>query len=325
MKYITKTFTYNGKRIYVRGKTEREVNERLIEKKISLEQKKTVVSSNLITDEWFEIYLKTYKNDVSAGTLRDYKSLYRNIIQPFIGHMKINSVQPLTCQNILNSVADKSSSYIKKTVILLRSMFEKALDNELIVKDPTKLLVVPSGTSSERRALTQREREVFLKVSDNGKSNGLFCRIIYYCGLRPSEVARIQGGDYKDGKLYVRGTKTKSAERIVPIPSVLHIPRTKNGTLLFHTSTGNMIDKKRIELYWNAIKKEMRYTIDTQDLTMYCLRHDYCTRLQEAGVPIDVARRLMGHSSIEVTSRIYTHASEEVFNNVSELIDKYNK
>lgn len=43
------------------------------------------------------------------------------------------------------------------------------------------------------------------------------------------------------------------------------------------------------------------------DLTPYCLRHTYCTDLQDAGVPINIAKYLMGHSSIEVTAKIYTH------------------
>lgn len=45
------------------------------------------------------------------------------------------------------------------------------------------------------------------------------------------------------------------------------------------------------------------------------------TRLQEVGVPIDVARRLMGHSSVEITSKIYTHASEIALEAARKLID----
>ena len=47
------------------------------------------------------------------------------------------------------------------------------------------------------------------------------------------------------------------------------------------------------------------------DFTMYNLRHTYCTDLEKAGVPINIARQLMGHSDISITSKIYTHASTE--------------
>lgn len=58
------------------------------------------------------------------------------------------------------------------------------------------------------------------------------------------------------------------------------------------------------------------------DFTMYCLRHTYCTDLEKAGVPINVASRLMGHSSLELTAKIYTHDSEEVFASAAEKINR---
>lgn len=58
------------------------------------------------------------------------------------------------------------------------------------------------------------------------------------------------------------------------------------------------------------------------DLVPYCLRHTYCTDLQSAGVPINVARELMGHSDISITAKIYTHHSEIDFDNAKQLINK---
>ena len=39
----------------------------------------------------------------------------------------------------------------------------------------------------------------------------------------------------------------------------------------------------------------------------------YGTDCQAAGVPINVAKELMGHSDIYVTAKIYTHMVDEVF------------
>ena len=61
----------------------------------------------------------------------------------------------------------------------------------------------------------------------------------------------------------------------------------------------------------------------SDDLTLYCYRHTYCTNLQAAGVPINVARELMGHESIAVTSKIYTHKSETAFENAQKNINNY--
>ena len=53
------------------------------------------------------------------------------------------------------------------------------------------------------------------------------------------------------------------------------------------------------------------------DLTPYCLRHTYATDLQSAGVPLNVAKDLLCHQSIAMTSHIYTHLSDEAFTNAS--------
>ena len=58
------------------------------------------------------------------------------------------------------------------------------------------------------------------------------------------------------------------------------------------------------------------------DLTPYCYRHTYCTDLQDAGVPLVVASRLMGHSDVKITARVYTHASKDSFNDALAKIEK---
>ncbi|WP_417184155.1 tyrosine-type recombinase/integrase [Agathobaculum sp.] len=47
------------------------------------------------------------------------------------------------------------------------------------------------------------------------------------------------------------------------------------------------------------------------------MRHTYATDLQSAGVPLNVAKDLLGHQSIAMTSHIYTHLSDEAFTNAS--------
>lgn len=318
----TKTFSYNGQRYFIRGRTDAEIAEKLIAKRVELEVQEQLTPKSILVSDWFIQYMATYKTNISPKTYKSYESIYKLLIEPKIGILHLSEVKPIMIQGIFNSMKSYSESYIHKTYILVKSLFEKAYDNDLIERTPTRNLVLPKGTKSERRALTISERQAFLIASDNGRNSGLFCRIIYYCGLRPSEVCRIQGGDYSDGWLHVRGTKTKAATRSVPIPQILQLPELPKGKLMFQTCTENPIEVKRIREYWLAIKRDMHLDPDN-DLTMYCLRHDYCTRLEEAGVPLNVASRLMGHSSVEITAKIYTHESEVTLTKAETLINQY--
>lgn len=61
------------------------------------------------------------------------------------------------------------------------------------------------------------------------------------------------------------------------------------------------------------------------DLDPYCVRHTFCTDLQTAGVPINVAKEFMEHSDIALTSKTYTHHSEESFINAAKSINRFHE
>lgn len=58
-----------------------------------------------------------------------------------------------------------------------------------------------------------------------------------------------------------------------------------------------------------------------EDLDLYDLRHTYCTDLEIAGVPINVAKTLMGHKDIATTANIYTHTSTAAADHARALIN----
>lgn len=62
-----------------------------------------------------------------------------------------------------------------------------------------------------------------------------------------------------------------------------------------------------LELGAETVRNQIQEHKVAADLTPYCLRHTFCTDLQAAGVPINVAKDLMGHSDIDITANIYTH------------------
>lgn len=98
---------------------------------------------------------------------------------------------------------------------------------------------------------------------------------------------------------------------------------------------GNRYTKKTYTTMWEKIRRlmdiemgaevyrnEIIKSVIADDFVIYNLRHTFCTDLQSAGVPINVARELMGHSSIDITSKIYTHHSEI---SISDALEKMNR
>jgi integrase len=328
-------FTFNGHRYSVTGHTQQQLTERYNKKMKELQEGH--FDSDTMVAKWAETWLETYKEGkVADSTYNDYKMYVRLMILP----IPMGDVKPIHLQRIINSYAGKSTSFLKKLRITIQSVFKQAVHDQIIPSDPSSDLQLPSGTAGTNRALTEHERAVMLRTAETDRAKVLI-KVMYYCGLRPSEVTRIEGRDIDAGRqrLHVRGTKTKSADRFVPIPDELlaDLSGLEPFEPALKNANGRACSMRIVRGMWKKFKLHMAKELGAEvvhdtvigidpiapDLKLYCLRHDYATRLQDAGVPINVARYLLGHADISTTSKIYTHTSEESIQDAAERINAH--
>jgi integrase len=349
---IRKSFTFEGKRYYVKGKTEAEVSERLIRRKIELEEGRKRITKNTLVEDWFSEWYETYKSPaVSAGWAKTVKTIARSVILPDIGRLRLRDVKPLHLQRILNDKADMSQSYLRIIRIIMGEIFQAAVDNGLLLEDPSKGITTPKGRKPQRRrAITEKERFYILRTCERHRA-GLFYKIMLYCGLRPAEVAALQwrNVDLKNRVLTVDRAiksdgsigppKSDAGFRKVPIPEVLvsDLEKAQGNPfdLVCTNAHGGQLTKTSIKQQWKSFRHQLNIEMGcktfkgglvppypvAEDLVPYCLRHTYCTDLQAAGIPINVARELMGHSDISITAKIYTHSSVESFSDAAAAIE----
>ena len=81
----------------------------------------------------------------------------------------------------------------------------------------------------------------------------------------------------------------------------------KNGKPLYPDENGNPRNGHKI----------------APDLVPYCLRHTACTDMQKAGVPLNIAKVIMGHEDIKITAAIYTHTDTEDVRLAGQMMDAY--
>lgn len=328
--YIRKTFTFEGKRYTVRGKTEKEAIMKMANKIRDLEEGSVVISGNTLVKDWALKCVETYKTNQAEATKKTYMGKMKSVIFAQIGNRTLKSIKPFDVQNVMNSLQGYSKSYISDIYQMLKFIFSKAKANKLIAEDPTIDLQKPKGTKNKRRAITQTEEYHFLKVCQANDRFVVFA-LMYYCGCRTSEAINIMGKDIitlaangeKYNALHIRGTKTGNADRKVPLPDPIY--KMIKDTPKFHyvaTDTrGNKYTKSSLKCALRALRREMNISMGcnvfrnelippyplADDFVPYCLRHTYCTNLCKKGVDIRVAQYLMGHSDIRLTANIYTH------------------
>ena len=333
------SFRYEGKQYDVYGYSDRELERKKTQKIEALKRNEIVVESSMTVRAWSEQFIKAYKqNCMKDYVLDNYEYQMKHYILSEIGDVKLKNVKPLMCQNVLNAIEGKSTSLIHKVRIQMNEMFEKAVENGLIAKNPAKNITEPKGTKNNRRALTAKEEAAFLRAAKK-HDHGLLFMFMWGCGCRPSEAENVCGRDIQtiDGRMYlhIRGTKTKAADRYVPIPPEVEemLPEHPEPFLpVCRTKEGNKISARRQRGAWKHMEYLMCIELGCKtyrnklvppypladDLCSYCLRHTFCTNLQKRGIDVRVAQKLMGHSDIRMTANIYSHTNIE---DIGELYD----
>ena len=104
--------------------------------------------------------------------------------------------------------------------------------------------------------------------------------------------------------------KTAAAWRDIPIPPTLLALLTseKNGSespFVLHMDNGGALSQTSFSNLWDMVR-----SLDFH-VTPHQLRHTYITRLFESGLDIKEIQYLAGHTTIDMTLRVYTHYQHE--------------
>lgn len=350
--YIRKTARYNGRKYEATGKTELEAMTKLAEKLAAAKRGEEAVGGGMTVTAWYKEWKATYKDPkgLTKKSLGMYDEKYNGYIKPRIGSMKLRDVKDVHLQRILNAEAGKSASHVKKLRMVMREIFKRARQSRLIPYDPAELLELPEVTQGKRRSITEAERKAILEVAEYHNA-GLWILTLLYTGMRPGESAALTWADVdfehneihvhnamESGASKIKGPKTEAGVRDIPIHSDLvwrlREAQGKSFAPVFPNRAGKHMDDATMYRRWKAFYRELDIHCGAevyrnkiiahaiaQDLTPYCLRHTFCTDLQRAGVPLNVAKDLMGHSDISVTANIYTHKDNDVLHQGISLLD----
>lgn len=352
-KLFTATFTFEGKRYYVRSSvSQRDADKRAALRRKELEDNAEIISPTTTFAEYARLWLPTYmEHAVQRPTYLNMQSRIENVLIPVVGRMRLRDIRPTNLQKVFATKPSRSKDYYTKLRQLMYRIFEQAVRDHLIRDNPADSLKIPKATDGTHRSLTAEERRAIIFTAD-WHSFGLFIQMLLWCGLRPQEAAALRREDIDQTShtIYVRralkndgsigATKSAAGNRVVPIPPQLWIrlfPRLPESGYLFRGVRLDHLTHMTMREGWKAFKRSLDINLGAKyishngklliaesvlpkDLQMYCLRHTYCTDLQSAGVPINVARELMGHSSIALTAQIYTHMTGDVFSAAAEKI-----
>lgn len=285
-----------------------------------------VTASKTTLDEWFELWMASYKSGVRESTSSFYRTLYKSHISPVMGQRRVSDVRNLHCQSLLADMERTGLSHrtIKGVRGILSSLFEAARVNGMIAVTPAAALKAGGKEKEKRRALTKNERERYLAACGRDPF-GLFGAFLYWFGLRRGEALALRGDDIKGSFIHidkqhtfpdnnrpvVGPPKTKAGVRDVPIPDearkYIDFDSLPAG-LIFVNAKGEPLSHHEFRARWDHFIKAALG--DGTEITAHYLRHNYATMLCEAGIPLLAAKSYCGHDNAQTTLDIYQHCSD---------------
>lgn len=338
----------DGKYVAIYGKTPDEVTEKVAQAQLAIQQGEVNRANPFVKDyatQWLEL--------VTADMRPKNKELYESSINlhvlPILGGKRMGEVQPDDARLVMVALADKSASLQSKVLNTMRKMFENAVDNELIIRNPCAKLKSGGYKSKEKTALTAEQMQVLL-VAVHGTRAEVFVMLGLYTGMRREEIlglmwdcVHLDGTPYVEVKRALRWEqcrpvvsemlKSNAARRDIPIPAQL-ADFLKGMPQEGHVVGGEPLSQTQFKNLWRIVENrrvgektyvvpyspsrekgaksrggDFCYTIDFP-VSPHILRHTYITNLILSGADLKTVQYLAGHANIKITLDIYTHLTD---------------
>lgn len=311
------------------------------------------IRKEITLDRWFEKWVELYKKkSVRPNTLREYTHVYNKNISPFLGNSKINSLVKSDIQQLIDTANDSGYKHERqnKIKVILSDMFERAIEDELMTKNPAKGVKLRLEKEFNAKALTLEQQDIFFEVCSGTFYDNLY-NVAVNTGLRPGELFALtkEDVDLENGYISVNKTlvyqkylddecktfhieppKTKQSYRKVPInrkcrkylekqfvlKDVISKKRPKQqNDFLFVTKFNTPINS---QIYSDSIKRiveQINLTREFADefpvFSGHTFRHTFATRCFEVGIQPKVVQSYLGHATLKMTMDLYTHVTEE--------------
>ena len=277
------------------------------------------------------------------STRSSYTWIMRKYVLPNIGSHKLRSLRPEHVRKLHRDIMSASSSLstVQRAHAVLRSMLSEAMREQYVDRNVASLVRAPRGERVDVKWWTASEATAFLDSIEDHPLVGLFT-LALALGMRRGELLglRWQDVDLEGKKLHIRQTiqrlgkaeglvigppKTSRSRRSIPLPKLCIVALEKRRIvqqadrdrigeawtdfdLVFTSVAGSAIDPSNLRRSFIAAVS----IACVPQIRFHDLRHTCATLLVSQGVPMRVVMEILGHSTMAITSDLYSHVMPAV-------------
>jgi len=309
--------------------------------------RKEVGNRVLTVEKWASIWLEEYiKPDRRIGTYDNHASNLRLHILPELGKIKLENLTPPKIKIFANKMAKKSNGRggilspvsvgnIRRT---LSAMLETAVKQELMPSNPAKKVTWIQEERKKGKALTPGEYKILYNAI---RREPLVWKTMFLMimttGMRRGEAVGLDWGsvDFKNEQVHIVQAALSTAEHRM----ILGPTKTSAGVRSNYIQPEVMAllkklraeQKRHYAFYGKTLQADhpVFLNVETMEriypdsvtkrfeklckriglkIRLHDLRHSYVSAAIHQNAPITDIARQVGHSSTDVTLRIYAHA-----------------
>lgn len=219
------SFTFNGKRYFVYGYTQDELEARKAERREQLKAG-AIDHDNPRLNDYYRHFTEMRRSRVKESTIRGQSFQFRSCADAVIddngltlGEMRIRDIKPKDVQKVQKvlEASARTSETVNNCMYHLKHVFNAAVKDETVGRNPCMCIepvqrTEPPARETIHRALTQAETEAFFRTARERNSYYLpLFQVMIQTGMRVGEVGALRDVDVdeRNGLLHVRGTITR--------------------------------------------------------------------------------------------------------------------
>ena len=342
-----KRFTVDGKRYSAYGHNVKECTENETLMREEIKAGLYTSNRNITLDSYFDEWEKSRTGVIKDSSIKMNRSRYNNHIKSVLGETKLQKIEKREIVKLQQNLAQKlSASTTNSVIVLLKTVLNAAVDDEIIIKNPAASVKPlrmddrPKASETIHRALTREEQQAFIQEAKQEWLYEFFCFSLC-TGMRLNEIVALkwQDIDYINNVIHVTKTvswkqgggitetspKSETSKRDIPmndtIKKVLQMQRKKMAMIygeivarkmdsnIFIGSNGSRaVASSTVAFSINNVLKRLRQQgIEIERFTHHAFRDTFATRYIEEGGNMQTLQKILGHSSLAMTADLYAH------------------
>ncbi|MBI4006566.1 MAG: site-specific integrase [Gammaproteobacteria bacterium] len=351
----------NGKRDqkwYSGFRTKNEAEKKLVEVIHELNTGAYIEPSKISVAEFLDKWLNVIRGNVARKTWERYAEICKHHINPYIGHLSLNKLQPAHISDLYSRLLesgrkDGKGGLSKRSVLHVHRVFREAMHQAIRWRvrghNPCDAVDPPRPAKTERLTFTTEET-LSLLVRAKGSRTYLPILIAVTTGMRRSEIIglRWKDIDLDKGRLSIRQSaeqtkahgiqfkepKTSKSQRMISLPMItidgFSQHRIEQAKIFLQTgkrlSADGLVFDSPIGLYTpDQLTSEYRRFVKKhgfKHVTFHDLRHTHATHLLEQNIHPKIVSERLGHSTIALTLDTYSHILPNMQDCVAIVTDK---